>query len=210
MTGAQPGDRAAAHSAARAELAASVRRLIEATATRSTSESGLTEAKDLVEAAIAALGPAPDLAAHRAEVEAGLRPTLNPFGSSENPLAPPLVELASDPGTYVAQCVLSSAYEGPAGRVHGGVVAGILDHASGFALRALQILAVSVSLTIDLHHPTPYGEPLAVSARVGEREGRKIWVDATITTSEGLVTASSRTLMVELRDVPAWAQAALR
>jgi acyl-coenzyme A thioesterase PaaI-like protein len=210
MTDAQPDDRAPARSAARADLAGSVRRLIEATTTGSTSEPGLAAAKNLVDAAITALGAAPDLTAHRVEVEAGLRPTLNPFGSVENPLAPPLIELDAEPGEFVAQCVLSSAYEGPPGRVHGGVVTGILDHASGHALRAVRILAVSVSLRIDLHHPTPYGEPLIVSARIGEREGRKIWVDASIATSQGLVTASSRTLMLELREAPAWAQAALR
>lgn len=193
----------------RAELAESVRRLIAATTISTAPDRDLAAAKDLVEAATAALGPLPSVAAHRAETEAGVRPTLNPFGSVENPLAPPLVELPAAPGEYLAELVLSPAYEGPPGRVHGGVVTGILDHASGFSLRSLEILAVSVSLTVDLHHATPYDEPLTVTARVDGRDGRKIWVDAQVVAADGRVTASSRTLMVQLPEAPGWAQTAL-
>jgi len=192
------------------ELADSVRRLIDATNTSAPSSRDLAAAKELVDAALAVLGPLPSVAAHRSETEAGRRRTLNPFGSPENPLAPPLLELPSAPGEYVAEFVLSPAYEGPPGRVHGGVVTGILDHASGFALRSLDVLAVSVSLTINLHHATPYGEPLAVTARVKERDGSKIWVNAAISTADGRVTASCRTLMIRLREAPTWAATVLR
>lgn len=209
MTRSRPSgshDGASAIDSGRAELAESVRRLVAAVTTGTTAARDLAAAKDLVDAALAALGPLPDLAAHRAETEAGRRPTRDPFASPENPLAPPLRELPSEAGAYIARFTLSPAYEGPPGRVHGGVITGILDHASGFALHSLGTVAVSVSLSIDLHHPTPYGEPLTVAARVDERNGRKIWVDAEISTADGQVTASCRTLMLQLREVPVWAQ----
>ncbi|MFV2179672.1 PaaI family thioesterase [Actinomadura sp. LOL_016] len=194
----------------RYELAESIRRLIVATTTGGASGDDLAAAYDLVEAAAAMLGPLPSAMAHRSTTEQGHRPTLDPFGSADNPLAPPLWERPSAAGEYIAEFVLSPAYEGPPGRVHGGVVTGILDHACGFAPRSLGIVAVSVSLAIDLHRATPYAEPLTVAARVDERDGRKIWVDAQISTAAGEVTASCRTLMLELRETPAWAQAVHR
>ena len=193
----------------RVELADSVRRLIAAAATTSASASDLAVARDLAEAAAAALAPAPSAAEHRCRTEAGSRATVNPFGSAENPLAPPLRQLPSARGEYVAEFTLSPAYEGPPGRAHGGIIAGILDHASGFAVASLDILAVTVSLTVNLHQATPYGEPLTVKAQAGERDGRKVWVDAAISTTDGEVTASCRALMLQLREMPAWARPAI-
>lgn len=192
---------------ARVELADAVRRLIAVVTTASAGAAGLDAARERVEAAIAALGPTPSATVHRAETESGRRRIVNPFDSPENPLAPPLRPVRCTDGEYVAEITLSPAYEGPPGRVHGGIVTGILDHASGFALAGLKIIAMSVSLTIELHDATPYGEPLTVTARMTEREGRRIWVEATLATADGQVTASCRTLMVELREPPAWAAA---
>jgi acyl-coenzyme A thioesterase PaaI-like protein len=195
---------------ARSSLAQAIRRLVADTTTTAASDDQFAVARELVESASAALRPVPGVAGHRARTEAGVQPTLNPFDSAGNPLAPPLVPRVAAPGEYIAEFTLSPAYEGPPGRAHGGVVTGILDHACGYALRSMDTLAVSVSLTIDLHHPTPYGEPLIVAARVDERDGRKIWVDADITTAGGTVTASCRTLMLQLREKPAWAETAMR
>ena len=204
MSAPPPSHPAEPVAAGRLDLAESIRRLIVAATTGSASAHELAAARDLVVAATSALGWVPTVDGHRAETESGRRPSVNPFGSAENPLAPPLREVRSEDGEYVAELALSPAYEGPPGRVHGGVVTGILDHASGFALRSLGVLAVSVSLTISLHEPTPYGVPLVVNARVSEREGRKIWVDASLSTAAGHRTASCRTLMIELLEAPAW------
>lgn len=193
---------------ARAELADSLRRLIAATTTAS-ADADFRAARDHVDAALAALGAVPSADDHRLETERGRRHTLNPFDSAENPLAPPLRVVRSAGGEYTAEFTLSPAYEGPPGRAHGGVVAGVLDHACGFALRSQGIIALSVSLQITLHEATPYGEALTVTARVGEREGRKIWVNASLAAADGRAIASCRTLMIELATPPEWAALAI-
>lgn len=185
-------------------LADSVRRLITAACLTDGSPELMARAVRLVDEATAALGPIPDVASHRTRTETGRRVMANPFDSPVNPIAPPLRPILSGAGEYVAEMTLSPAYEGPAGRVHGGVVTGILDHCSGLAGASLGVVAMSVSITIDLHRATPYGQPLTATARVSERTGRKIWVDAAIATETGEATASSRALLIELADAPAW------
>jgi acyl-coenzyme A thioesterase PaaI-like protein len=187
-----------------AEFADTLRQVITASVT---TDADLTAAHVLLEQSLRALGPVVSVADHRARTESGARRTVNPFDSPENPLAPPMRAIHEAPGEYVAELTLTPAYEGPPGRVHGGVVTGILDHASGFALPSLGVVAMSVSLSIDLHAATPYGEPLTVSARVVERDGRKIWVETGLRTADGTLTASARTLMLELVDPPAWVAA---
>jgi hypothetical protein len=49
-----------------------------------------------------------------------------------------------------------------------------------------------------------------VPARIDQREGRKIWVNATLATAYGHVTASCRTLVIELAAPPEWAAAVYR
>lgn len=185
-------------------LADSVRRLITAVCLTDGSPDLTARAARLVDEATAALGPVPDVDSHRTRTESGGRVMANPFDSPVNPIAPPLRPIPCGAGEYVAEMTLSPAYEGPAGRVHGGVVTGILDHCSGLAGASLGVIAMSVSITVDLRRATPYGQPLTVTARVSERAGRKIWVDAAISTESGEITASSRTLLIELADTPAW------
>jgi acyl-coenzyme A thioesterase PaaI-like protein len=194
----------AADDEARTVLADSLRHLIAATTTAG-ADADFRAARDHVDAALAALGAVPSVDDHRLETQGGRRPTLNPFDSAGNPLAPPLRVTRSAGGEYTAEFTLSPAYEGPPGRAHGGVVAGILDHASGFALRSEGIIALSVSLEISLRDATPYGEVLTVTARAGEREGRKIWVNASLAAADGREIASCRTLMIELAAPPEWA-----
>ncbi|WP_206490176.1 PaaI family thioesterase [Rhodococcus sp. KRD162] len=183
----------------RAELAARIRTLLDAVVCVEMDREAFVEAGALVEKACAALGPPPSVTDHRREMERGMRMSINPYDSSGNPIAPPLHVTSNVGGSYEADFSLSVAYEGPPGRVHGGVVAGILDHACGFAVRSLGIAALSVSLQVDLEDATPYGEPLTVRTRVAERDGRKLWVTGEVATAADHVTARCRTLMLALR-----------
>ena len=47
-------------------------------------------------------------------------------------------------------------------------------------------------------------------ARIDQREGRRIWVNASLATAYGHVTASYRTLVIELAAPPEWAAAVYR
>jgi len=49
-----------------------------------------------------------------------------------------------------------------------------------------------------------------VPARIAQREGREIWVNATLATAYGHVTVSCRTLVIELAAPPEWAAAMYR
>jgi acyl-coenzyme A thioesterase PaaI-like protein len=188
------------------QLAENVRQLITAVATTEETDQALARAARLVREATSIIDTLSSVEDHRLATESGLRPIVNPFDSPTNPLAPPLqTSSRQEPGEYSAEVTLSPAYAGPPGRVHGGVVTGILDHASGFAVATLGVVAMSVSLEINLHDATPYGEPLVVSARVADHDGRKIWVEATLATAGGHITASAKTLLITPLAVPSWA-----
>jgi len=55
------------------------------------------------------------------------------------------------------------------------------------------------------------GEPPDSASRpIDQRDGRKIWVNATLATAYGHVTAFCRTLVIELAAPPEWAAAVYR
>ncbi|MCK5754643.1 MAG: PaaI family thioesterase [Mycobacterium sp.] len=181
---------------ARVELADRLRALHESAVTNDADDATFRRAAALIDQALDVLGDGRSAAEHRAWItQTGAR-SANPYDSAENPTAAPLYVVDNSGGLYTAQFTLSPVFEGPPGRVHGGVVAGILDHASGFAVHSLDIPAMSVSITVDLRDATPYGEPLTVTARVGDSSGRKMWVDGAVSTADGRVTATCRTLMI--------------
>jgi len=79
----------------------------------------------------------------------------------------------------VARVVLGPAFEGAPGRAHGGIVAALFDETMGAVLPAVGTLAYTGSLTINYHAPTPLGEQLEFRARVVERDGRRVTLEAT-------------------------------
>jgi acyl-CoA thioesterase FadM len=73
----------------------------------------------------------------------------------------------------------------------------LFDHAMGQALFVAGHSAMTVSLEVRYRAPTPLGMPLAVSARVDGRDGRKLNVSAQIVL-DGRVTAEARGVFVQL------------
>lgn len=191
----------------RVALADQLRELIEATVITSAvaSPEQLESATRMVAAAIAELPRPSSVRQYRAASTAGRLDRVNLFDSPEHPLAPPWRVVRCLDGEIEAEATLTVAHEGPPGRVHGGVVAGILDHAAGLVVRSLDIVAMTVSLDIELHHATPYGESLAIKARIVERDGRRLRVESALVAEDTKVVASCRALMIELADRPAWA-----
>lgn len=92
-------------------------------------------------------------------------------------------------GEVRARCTLTRQHVGPPGRVHGGVVATILDHVVGFATAAVDKSGMTAGLDIRYKGATPYGVPLILTARYTHSEGRKhfatgeIWADGVVTAS---------------------------
>ncbi|MCZ7532652.1 MAG: PaaI family thioesterase [Acidimicrobiia bacterium] len=79
----------------------------------------------------------------------------------------------------VARVILGSAFEGAPGRAHGGIVAALFDETMGAVLPAIGTLGYTGSLTINYRAATPIGEHLEFRARVVERKGRRLMLEAT-------------------------------
>ncbi len=93
-------------------------------------------------------------------------------------------------GEVRARCTLTRQHVGPPGRVHGGVVATVLDHVVGFATAAVDKSGMTAGLDIRYKGATPYGVPLIVTARYTHSEGRKHFATGEIR-AEGVITASA-------------------
>ncbi len=133
--------------------------------------------------------------------EAGLEPRdfveHSPLSGRSNPLAPPMFVHLDDreDGSYeVAGTVtFGSAYEGPPGHVHGGMVAAMFDELLGFAQLSAGFTG---SLTVRYRKPTPLHRELAVRAWQERADGRKRIIKGTchldgvlLTEAEGLFIA---------------------
>ena len=96
-----------------------------------------------------------------------------------NPLAPPV--LLEVEGVEVrGHATIGSAYEGPPGCVHGGVIAALFDELLGVANITSGVGAMTGTLTIKYRSPTPLLTPLTFAARTNSIEGRKVFTSGTI------------------------------
>jgi acyl-coenzyme A thioesterase PaaI-like protein len=91
------------------------------------------------------------------------------------------------------------AHEGAPRRAHGGAVAAVVDEAMGFALALIGEVAYTANLNIDFVGPTPVGQAVTITARVRDRAGRKIWIEATGEGPDGVfVRAEALFLSIDL------------
>jgi acyl-coenzyme A thioesterase PaaI-like protein len=102
-----------------------------------------------------------------------------------NPVAPPLVIHRGPDGTVWADFVLGAAYEGPAGHVHGGVCALVLDHLLGATAHLPGKPAYTGTITLRYVRGTRLG-PLHAHARVDRKEGVKTFSVGHIADDDGI------------------------
>jgi acyl-coenzyme A thioesterase PaaI-like protein len=95
-----------------------------------------------------------------------------------SPLAPP-VELSVEGSHVVGVVTFASAYEGPPGSVHGGIVAGVYDQLLAFANIVGGVPGPTASLSVQYRRPTPLGVELRFEAWTERAEGRKVWARGT-------------------------------
>lgn len=179
--------------AALAALSDAVRGLIEAAvltdvdpaeiAEVATTVTGLTERLD------AARRPAPPVV----DVDGTgiVRQLASPVTGALNPIAPPIEMVAGPDGAVRSEFTLSAVYEGPAGCVHGGVAAMILDHIAGAAALLNGTPGMTAGLDLRYRRPTPHSVPLTAEARTDRVEGRKTFVAARILDPEGRPTVEA-------------------
>ncbi|MBF4480108.1 Thioesterase superfamily protein [Rhodococcus rhodochrous J3] len=105
----------------------------------------------------------------------GLRNAIAPIGDIHE----------DDDGRVWTDIHLGPVYEGPAGHVHGGVSALLLDQILGDAARISGYPGMTGTLTIRYRKRTPLGA-LRVEAKLDRVEGRKAFVVGHIADSEGV------------------------
>jgi acyl-coenzyme A thioesterase PaaI-like protein len=102
----------------------------------------------------------------------------------------------SDPQAFVTRTRLGIGYEGPPGRVHGGVVAYLFDCVFGLAFGHLGIpSAMTGTMTVKYLAATPLDAELVVRMTLNRVEGRKAFLDGTLT-ADGTATASAEVIMI--------------
>ncbi|GGU11920.1 PaaI family thioesterase [Streptomyces coeruleorubidus] len=113
----------------------------------------------------------------------------SPVTGAGSPLAPPMRVMAADDG-LIGECTLAGTHEGPPGYVHGGVSAMLLDELMGRACAAAGTPGLTVSLQMRYHRPVLLETPLRIIARVTGTDGRKIFVNGSITSRTAAPDAS--------------------
>jgi acyl-coenzyme A thioesterase PaaI-like protein len=103
-----------------------------------------------------------------------------------NPVAPPLVLNHDADGLVWTDFVLGAAYEGPAGHVHGGICAMVLDHVLGATAHQPGKPAMTGTLTLRYERGTPLGQPLRARAHVDRIKGAKIFAVGHIADADGV------------------------
>ena len=187
MSEAAPGypDQIAYVSPERARLAETVRALIDATMTiPDATADQLLAAATRVEAVTAALSGAIDRRLGAGYTPRGHGDYLprSPVVGDASPLAPGTVDWEMvadrDGGPHslrcVASAVMTAAYEGPPGFVHGGMIALFFDEILGIANIANGCPGMTGALTIRYRRPTPLYQPLRWEAWVERVEGRRV------------------------------------
>ena len=186
-----------------APLADAVRDLIDATIRTEADDDVVAGARTAIEAVAELLRQRtrPERVSYRVDG----RPL--PLGNAAigvcNPIAPPIVVRHEGNGHCWSEFVLGSAYEGPPGRVHGGVSALVLDHLLGEAAsEGLSKARFTGTITVKYLRGTPLG-PLRCDAWIDRSEGVKVIARGTISDAEG-VTVEAEGIFIE----PAWAREA--
>lgn len=192
------------------DLAEATRDLIEAIVATNASSETLSSAAERIRAVTA------DLAAARRDPlialvrdEEGRLENLTQAGSGRlNPQAPrfafqswpPPPPPGSEPKPVEvrATTTLTAAHCGPPFRVHGGVVATLLDVICGEAAVCAGAAGMTAGLNLRYRGATPYGVPLELSARYVRQEGRKAFVTGEVRV-EGQVTAEAEAIFVSAK-----------
>jgi acyl-coenzyme A thioesterase PaaI-like protein len=161
-------------------LAASVRRLIEASVTTLVDEQSVLAAARSIDLVTASL---------EAEVREGRwvpdrrHPKASPYNTvvgTGNPIAPPVLLTRVDPDGVTGEVTFPTAYEGAPGLVHGGILSLVLDQVFGEAAIAAGLGSMTVSLEVRYKAPTPIHQPLVFEAHVAEAGERLVRLEGSV------------------------------
>jgi acyl-coenzyme A thioesterase PaaI-like protein len=93
--------------------------------------------------------------------------------------------------------VVGTAYQGPPGSVHGGLVAALFDEVLGFAQWMTGNPGMTGTLKVRYRKPTPLNTELRFEATVERVDGRKIFTEARLYDGD-TVTADAEGVFISL------------
>jgi len=116
----------------------------------------------------------------------------SPIVGHANPIAPPAsLEHCPEEQCVRGEVEFGKAFEGAPGLVHGGFLAALLDEALGCVTVYSGASGMTGEYTLRFVHPTRIKMPLRFEARFDRREGRKIYVSATLWDGETLTVKAT-------------------
>lgn len=170
-----------------ASLTESVRRLVDVTIRSRADLDAITSAKSKIDAAADELSQSliPGSFGIQSATDGQSLAWGNAVIGLRNALAPPLVVHHEVDGRVWAEVTLGAAYEGPAGHVHGGICALLLDHILGATAHQPGRPAVTGTLTLRYEAGTRLG-PVRAEAHIDRVEGVKTFAVGHLATPDGI------------------------
>ena len=107
--------------------------------------------------------------------------------------------LLAEDGRVVCLPTIPDSFEGPAGYLHGGIIATLLDEAMSKSVRAQGLTAMTRQMEINYLRPVHSEAPIRVEGRLVRSEGRKHWSEARIVDTRGHTLADAKGLFIEVR-----------
>jgi acyl-coenzyme A thioesterase PaaI-like protein len=200
-----PDDALTPHRVEMRRLADAGRLVIERMATTDAPHAVIERAAELIEAAAREL----DGHGHTRRYE-GFAESANAGGSPSphfdhspvmgmaNPIAPPSrIETGGDDRTIILHIRFGSAYEGPPGSVHGGVVAATFDEVLGMTQSLSGEPGMTGTLSVKYRRPTPLHRDLRFVGTLERVDGRKIFTRGRCFAGDDL-TAEAEALFVRV------------
>jgi len=121
------------------------------------------------------------------------------FGCGQaNPVGLHLDFFLAEDHSVVGFPAIPDTYEGPAGYLHGGIIATLLDEIMSKSVRALGFTSMTRHIEVDYRRPVPSCAPIRLEGRVVRSEGRKHWTEAKIIDAEGSALARGKGLFIDV------------
>ncbi|WIM89595.1 PaaI family thioesterase [Candidatus Mycobacterium wuenschmannii] len=116
-----------------------------------------------------------------------------------HPLMPPWTVIRSGPDGVTMAGGFTEAHVGGNRAVHGGIIPLLYDWLFGMAVTAADVFPTRTAfLHVDYRKITPIDEPLEARCAVSRIDGRKVFIEATMTSADGAVLSEANGLMVRL------------
>ncbi|ASL08570.1 thioesterase [Mycobacterium intracellulare subsp. chimaera] len=116
-----------------------------------------------------------------------------------HPLLPPWMVTESGPDGVRMAGHFTASHIGGNRAVHGGMIPLFYDWLFGMVVSTADIRPTRTAyLHVDYRNITPIDQPLSAQGRITKAEGRKVFIDATMTGADGTLLSEANGLMVRL------------